>query len=78
MSIFLIYRRLNRFFGLEKETLDFKKFAKKSRRAKRKTNKVILVENRRFPIDYIALLAFLPSAVDYYDSNVVVYEIILK
>ena len=76
MSIFLIYRRLNRFFGLEKETLDFKKFAKKSRRAKRKTNKVILVENRRFSIDYIALLAFLPSAVDYYDSNVVVYEML--
>jgi len=78
MSIFSIFTRLNNLIGFNKDVKTFKVFAHKFRRPKKKTSTVILVENRRFFIDYIALLAFLPVAVDYYESNVVVYEMCKK
>lgn len=78
MSIFLIFTRLNNLICLKRDVKTFKVFANKFRRPKKKTSTVILVENRRFFIDYIALLAFLPVAIDYYDSNIVVYEMCKK
>jgi hypothetical protein len=66
------------FLGLERSVRKFKSIARKNRRQKRKTKFVILAEHRRFFIDYISLLSFLPAAIDHYDANLFVYEIAIK
>lgn len=78
MTIFTSIGKFEIFLGLDRSVRKFKSIAKKNRRQKRKTKFVILAENRRFFIDYIALLSFLPAAIDYYDANLFVYEITKK
>jgi hypothetical protein len=62
------------FFSLTESSRKFKIFAREQVSPKVKTNKLILVENRNWALDILSLLHFLPFASEFYNANVLVYE----
>jgi hypothetical protein len=69
-------RRAAKFFGFEPQTLKFKSLARKNRVKVLNPQGVVLVESRYWPDQYLALIAFLPSALKYYNSSPITYEML--
>jgi hypothetical protein len=72
------FRRLVNFFELDTSIRKFRCYAKDYRGVSKKRPRIILVEHRRFYIDLLALLAFLPPAVNHFNANIIFYEMSKK
>ena len=74
LSFGKIQFQFKNFFLLGSTFKKFKRFAKSNRLKSLETNNVVLVEYRPWAVDYIGLVAFLPSLLKHFNANSVFYE----
>jgi hypothetical protein len=70
------YKRAVNFFSFEPQTLKFKFLARRNRVKVLNPHGVVLVESRYWADQYLALIAFLPSALKFYNSTAITYEML--
>lgn len=69
-----MFRRFDSIFACSRQTRAFKRLARENRAPKAKSKKVVLVEYRYHPDQFLALIGALPPILEHHKANALTYE----